>query len=68
MLNPRDRVAVWLISDAEPPENEAEVVHALTSITGDPLKAYYLISGRDDSSACRGTAWSRRASRAKLLS
>jgi hypothetical protein len=45
-----DHFAVWLDCAGDPPENEAEVMHALACITGDWFTAYCLISGRDESS------------------
>lgn len=51
MLDTTDRVAVWLMCDSDPPENEAEVMHALACITGDWFTAYGLVSGRHETSA-----------------
>jgi len=50
---PNDRVAVWL-DCGDPLVNEPDVMYALTCITGDSLKAYYLISGRDETSSYPG--------------
>lgn len=50
-MSANEKVAVWLDCQDDPPENEADVMMALTYITGDPYRAYYLISGRDKTSA-----------------
>jgi hypothetical protein len=52
-------VAVWLDCSEDSPANEAEVMHVLTCITGDTLKAWYPIAVVTRRRSGRGRASSR---------